>query len=215
MAKKNTVKQAYYRERNRILRRIREYRKRGIEVDISIPNIPKRITRASTRRLQKIDLAYIRRHSYVPDVETGERRSYTRGFKQYQSYLKLRAETPSRAGGKEVPPTSVPLVEILPISEADYIIKEFFNHIAVYPPKAQEIAMDWLQKILSNIDDHELIADMLQQGKESGNWLSPSKAYKHGFLQQNLSEMLDYLEVSGGEKAKIISELDEWDEYYS
>lgn len=55
MASKQTpLQKAYRRERNRIQRAIREVKKYGFEPGIKPPDIPKKITQASVRRLQNI-----------------------------------------------------------------------------------------------------------------------------------------------------------------
>ena len=74
MAKKDskTVKE-YRRQRKRINSTISRLKKAGYFPAINIlPDIPKRITQGSVRRLQKIDIEYIYKHSVFLDVETGE-----------------------------------------------------------------------------------------------------------------------------------------------
>lgn len=64
----------YRKERKRVLQLIRRNEKRGIFLNQinAIPQIPKRITEASIRRLQKIDSKYIEEHGTGVDLETGE-----------------------------------------------------------------------------------------------------------------------------------------------
>lgn len=64
----------YRKERKRVLQLIRRNEKRGIFLNQinAIPPIPKRITEASIRRLQKIDSKYIEEHGTGVDLETGE-----------------------------------------------------------------------------------------------------------------------------------------------
>ena len=58
-----TVK-AYRKERSRVLATVRRYEKQGLYVDFVVPNIPKRITQASVRRLAKITPKKIQSQTY-------------------------------------------------------------------------------------------------------------------------------------------------------
>lgn len=78
-AEQRAREQEYKRVRSRVQHRLSEYRVKGYDVSsINIPSIPKRITEASIRRLDKITTEYIRKHSVVVvvvDSSTGEAKS--------------------------------------------------------------------------------------------------------------------------------------------
>lgn len=70
------LKDAYMKERRRVQNRIYKARKKGFEVDVTVPKIPKRITQGSINRLNKMQPEYIYKHSTYNaielDTETGE-----------------------------------------------------------------------------------------------------------------------------------------------
>lgn len=67
------VKAAYQKERRRIKRYVSDMKKRGYETeDVSIPKIPKTVTEASVRNLQKIDSGKLRGQMYTLNPYTGE-----------------------------------------------------------------------------------------------------------------------------------------------
>lgn len=66
-----TAKEQYGKQRRRIQSYISKLRRQGYSVDFVLPNIPKRITPASVRRLERITPEKIRKNATVFDVETG------------------------------------------------------------------------------------------------------------------------------------------------
>lgn len=73
ISKNNDLIKSYKRERQRIQRRMREYEKKGLIFNDLLPDIPKKITSASVRRLKKIDLKKIRDAAVWVSPETGEK----------------------------------------------------------------------------------------------------------------------------------------------
>lgn len=72
MKKISDVKKAYRKERRRIQQQIRRMKKRAYDVPDLLPDIPKRITQASVRRLKKITTEKLYKESRFVDIETGE-----------------------------------------------------------------------------------------------------------------------------------------------
>lgn len=73
MARKLTDLQKEYRkQRQRVQRAIKRAEQAGYITTTTLPEIPKRITQASVRRLQKITPASIRKKSTFVDISTGE-----------------------------------------------------------------------------------------------------------------------------------------------
>lgn len=70
MAKKkpNETTIAYRKERANVLRRVRRLKARGYNLEISIPSIPKKITEASIRNLQKFSTSYLYEHATYKQV---------------------------------------------------------------------------------------------------------------------------------------------------
>lgn len=96
-AKQRAIEQEYKKARSRVQHRLSEYRVKGYDVsNINIPAIPKRITKASIRRLNKITTEYIRKHSFViivTDSSTGEAKSVSgeKFFKKKQKEARRKA----------------------------------------------------------------------------------------------------------------------------
>lgn len=86
MARKRKSKylSEYRKERRRVSRLINTYKKKGYEVEVEIPPIPKKITQASINRLKKYTARYVSERSFAPNLYTGEKitvREYmARGF---------------------------------------------------------------------------------------------------------------------------------------
>ncbi len=86
MARKRKSKylSEYRKERRRVSRLINTYKKKGYEVEVEIPSIPKKITQASINRLKKYTPRYVSERSFAPNLYTGEKitvREYmARGF---------------------------------------------------------------------------------------------------------------------------------------
>lgn len=86
MARKRKSKyfSEYRKERRRVSRLINTYKKKGYEVEVEIPSIPKTITQASINRLKKYTPRYVSERSFAPNLYTGEKitvREYmARGF---------------------------------------------------------------------------------------------------------------------------------------
>lgn len=72
MEKISDVKKAYRKERHRIQQQIRRMKNRAYDVPDLLPDIPKRITQASVRRLKKITTEKLYKESRFVDIETGE-----------------------------------------------------------------------------------------------------------------------------------------------
>ena len=91
-----SIKSEYYKNRRRIQNYVRSLKKRGIETEYKIPSIPKKITEASVRRLEKHTPSYILSKSYATEAETGEIRQgrQIKGIeKRHQIYKPVHIET--------------------------------------------------------------------------------------------------------------------------
>ena len=91
-----SIKSEYYKNRRRIQRYVRSLEKRGIETEYRIPSIPKKITEASVRRLEKHTPSYILSKSYAIEAETAEIRQgrQIKGIeKRHKIYKPVHVET--------------------------------------------------------------------------------------------------------------------------
>lgn len=72
-----SLSEQYRKQRRRIQQAMRREAKKGVYVpDNILPAVPKRITKASVARLEKITPEMIRKKSYLVDANTGEARKY-------------------------------------------------------------------------------------------------------------------------------------------
>lgn len=184
MARKRTKKsrgkyyESYRSNRQRIQRLIRNYEKQGFIVDVELPKIPKRITAASVRRLERITVQSVREKTTYLTPE-GERLSYTKG-KQY-------------------------LREVAAYQDA--IIENFVHQMESYVMMAttvwgkksiEEITLpyiyQWLKSMLSNNTRQE-VADALQKGQEAGDWPALMECYKVELVADKLMRIVEKLEV--------------------
>ena len=123
MAKKvSKTVQEYSKQRKRIQSTISRLKKSGYFPAINIlPDIPKRITQSSVRRLQKIDIEYIYKNSVYLDIETGE-------------LLEGRQPKSKRKKKKRTDKQKERYADF-----TDMVIREYKNQISRFPAKVAEI----------------------------------------------------------------------------
>lgn len=199
--KKSALKKEYQRERKRVQSLLNRYRKKYYSVEVTIPNIPKRITQGSINRLKKITPTYVQSKTFDVNTDTGELIKYTPKRKRSS-----KVTTP--------PPQSSPVPEFIPSYES-IVLQNFFNQISAYPPKMQKLVRDWYTAMKNAVgeDTYKLI-DVLQDGAEKGLWATYQEAYNATLVMENLSEMLEMLDVSGAEKRSILEELAKENDFY-
>ena len=133
MARKRKSKylSEYRKERRRVSRIINTYKKKGYEVEVEIPSIPKKITQASINRLKKYTARYVSERSFAPNLYTGEKitvREYmARGFNRIGFNLREYWGT-----GVEIPEIVKPGP---PKPQKPEIGKEIKQESAVQPPE--------------------------------------------------------------------------------
>lgn len=66
------AKDAYKRERQNLMKRVKAWEKKGYQLLIDLPSIPKKITKASVQRLKNIQLKDLVKKGKVLDISTGE-----------------------------------------------------------------------------------------------------------------------------------------------
>lgn len=167
MAKRKT---AYTRNRNRIMAYQRRLRKKGAEIDLYFP---------TENELRK------------QGIKGVELTKYTNQLKQYTSKELKTLATPIQT--TYTPPTN--------ISEDTsffdrVVISGFREHVSQFNPKASELLLSWLDKLLNENDEHS-VATMLQDGAEHGNIVTYQIAYNTNLLYQYMSNMIDYLPDQG------------------
>lgn len=135
MAKKiSKTVQEYRKQRKRIQSTISRLRKKGYFPAINIlPDIPKKITQGSVRRLQKIDIEYIYKKSVYVDIETGEL---------------LEGKKPKSKRKKEYQKNKTGQQKERYADFTDMVIREYINQISRFPKKVAEIVLRKLDEAI-------------------------------------------------------------------
>lgn len=213
--KSSAVQRAYTAQRRRIQNLMSRYRRKGYDVQFQLPSIPKRITPASVRRLQRITPEVVRKQSFGVDYESGEQITYEKAQKQYvaerRAYREQIAQETQRQ--KDIS-TQIELERraITP-SISTVIISNFRYHISFYPEKARDIISKWLSEQILAYGE-TTVAKLLQESNDAGMWLTPKEAYSDELVREMLSNMLDFLDISDEEKQTILDEVDEEFEFW-
>ncbi len=185
------VRALYKRERERVQKTVRRYKKKGYTVDVDVPKIPQTVTFEAVRELRNISLDEIKENTYVDvNPETYQRTNVYGEIKIYKP-----------KGAAKIP------------NETNISIDQFIDLIKDYPERARGMAEKWLQKLI-NTQGIEAASEVLAYGLEHDKFLSPKKVWsdqKNGYpvLAENLAQMSKYLDLSGGEYNQIFSEIEE------
>lgn len=189
-----TVKE-YRKQRSRVLATVRRYEKQGLYVDFVVPNIPKRITQASVRRLAKITPKQIQQKTY----ELNEYGEIEASFYQFKKKQRNKIKLP------------LPNAISMP-AEADMTISNFRGYISQFNETAVVIINDWLNRLLFKYSKEE-VGKMLQDAGENGQLIGYKVVYDRDKLLNALSSMLDYMDLGTLEREKLIESL-EYEENY-
>lgn len=189
-----TVKE-YRKQRARVLATVRRYEKQGLFVNFVVPNIPKRITQASVRRLAKIKPKQIQEKTY----ELNEYGEIEASFYQFKMKQRNKIKLP------------LPNAISMP-AEADMAISNFRGYISHFNETAVAIINDWLNRLLFKYSKEE-VGKMLQDAGENGKLIGYKVVYDRDKLLNALSSMLDYMDLGTLEREKLIESL-EYEENY-
>jgi hypothetical protein len=192
----STVKE-YRKQRSRVLATVRRYEKQGLYVDFVVPNIPKKITQASVRRLAKITPKQIQQKTY----ELNEYGEIEASFYQFKKKQRNRNKIKLPAPGT----MSMP-------EEADMAISNFRGYVSQFNETAVTIINDWLNRLLFKYSEEE-VGRMIQDAAEGGQLISYKVVYDRDKLLNALSSMLDYMALGTLEREKLIESL-EYEENY-
>lgn len=131
MTSKEALRKEYQRERNRISRFMRAAEKRGyIFEEGLLPSPPKRITKASVRRLSKLKPDFLYSHAHYVDPDTGEYMPAKRGRVEERKKATRKAHLTtvikkdkgaSLARGKRQEPPETTATDIPYYPSADYL----------------------------------------------------------------------------------------------
>ena len=189
-----TVK-AYRKQRSRVLAIVRRYEKQGLYVDFVVPNIPKRITQASVRRLAKITPKKIQSQTYQIN-EFGEIEASFYQFKKKQ-----REKT-------KIKPLD--LYDEIPL-ESYMVIANFRSYVNQFNEWARGIINLWLDNLLFKHTEDE-VAGMIQKASEHGEIINHKVVYTEKLFNA-LASMMDFMELGPIERESMIEAL-EYEENY-
>lgn len=197
------VEKEYRRIRKNLQSWVRAENRRGFIYDTEklIPKIPKKITRGSINRLKK--LTPEKRRSYATayvDFNTGEIFTPKEGRKRYRQDRKLYQET----GNMDVFATAPSISSVILENFYDLISSYVFGRWDRRVTDRRDMAKSWIDRIV-NTYGADAAAQMLEEGKRKGNWLSAKEAYDSIRLQASLNEMLTYLKVPENEKRSFMA----------
>lgn len=196
------VEKEYRRIRKNLQSWVRAENRRGFiyNTEKLIPKIPKKITRGSVNRLKK--LTPEKRRSYATayvDFNTGEIFTPKEGRKRYRKDRELYRQT----GNMDVFATAPAISNIILENFYDLISSYVFGRWDRRITDRRDMAKSWIDRIVTTYGA-DAAAQMLEEGKRKGNWLSAKEAYDAIRLQSSLNEMLTYLKVPENEKRSFM-----------
>lgn len=201
----------YRKQRKRIQSAIKRLEKRGyvFQEDI-LPQIPKKITPASVRRLQKIDIEKIYKKAVKLDFETGE---ITPGIVARDKERTERKTKPKTIKKPEKEDSTNLSYESFP-NEADIVIQNFrADVISRFPENAGPVLENWLSN-LERLYDKNDIAKMLQDAADKGVMIDYKVAYNNELLMGAIAEFMDFLpDASYGVKQDIIDAIEYYEDW--
>ena len=198
---KENVKKEYMRERRRVQELVRSYKNKGYDVELKIPDIPKRITEASINRLSKITSKEVRKKSYAPDLSTGERINYNQYKIRYP-----KAQSPAKE--YERIDKGTPMAYQLSL---DY----FRSTISEYPERTRAIMESKLDSAIA-IYGEKQTGIAIQKLIDNGEVVSPKEAYNYRAVLEMSNNLIRYLDLKddmNNIRSDILEELDSQEEY--
>lgn len=213
------VQKAYRKERQRIQRQIRRMERRAYDVPELLPEIPKRITKASVNRLKKITTEYLYSKSRYIDVETGEILTGKEGRKQERKESAQRAaqtrrerkESEQRAQVRPQPTQVTDYVDFT--SQVFTVFQMEMTQIYGRNEKLFNYITAWFDKSLARYGAEDF-AEALEQSKSDGMWPGWEGVSDTEILVGKLTGILELIGGSAGGREEIIESLEgaeDWD----
>ena len=182
----------YNKNRRRIKQAINRLEKRGYIVPENIlPKIPKRITNASVRRLEKINLDFIYKKSRFVDVTTGEIFEGTQG-KEREKQLKKENREPDYV-----------IFERQVLANFEREMTEVFGR----NERLFNYITRWYRQSLARYGEEDF-ARALEEANSRGMFPSWESVSNDELLVGKLSDILDLVGGSKGGREEIMEELE-------
>lgn len=184
------IKNEYRRVRRNLLARIKRLEKKGYDVEVKVPKIPKKITEASIRRLNKMDSGWLKKHSFAPDVETGEKINYYQ--KSYRN--KQKKQKPDKKH-KNIP------------HDYELALDRFYEIIDMYPERSYMFIKARLDSLVA-VYGQKVVGLKLKNMIENGDIVTPSEAYNFGVLIEMSNSLAKLLELTKDEEKELYNDLE-------
>lgn len=198
-----TIKQQYAKQRRRIKSLIYRYNKRGYEVNFELPSIPKRITKASVRRLENITPKYLQEKTRYVDTETGEILPFHTGERRRRE--KRRKQSKANVATEAYVP-----------HEYELAIDRVYAIIEDYPERMYRLFMSKLSSAIS-VYGGEAVGTALASMIKSGEIVAPSEAYNYEAVMEMSNSLMKYLSFTEDEidhaRADILEMYESNEEY--
>ena len=213
------VQKAYRKERQRIQRQILRMERRAYDVPELLPEIPKRITKASVNKLKKITTEYLYSKSRYIDVETGEILTGKEGRKQERKES-ARRSAQTRRERKESEQREQARTQPTPVTDyVDFTSQVFtvfqmeMTQIYGRNEKLFNYITAWFDKSLARYGAEDF-AEALEQSKSEGMWPGWEGVSDTEILVGKLTGILELIGGSAGGREEIIESLEgaeDWD----
>lgn len=189
MAKKlNALQREYRKQRRRLQSAKYRAEKQGFIFDDSIiPAIPKKITEASVRRLQKLTPEDIRKKGRYIIHETGEIIPVKNNKKLIKEDKKWIKEQEKEAR-KVIQDTNFGAQEPYP-RFSEVVIRNFKSYILGFPPSISEMIMGLINTIINEVGEDELSIALQNMPMQFHEYLQQSR-YDSGDGVSNFSSSL-------------------------
>ena len=226
-AKPNKYVTEYRRERSRIQRFIKRAEKRGyVFEDNIIPNIPKNITAASIRRLQKLTPKELYSRARKLDYETGEvipgqvgrdieRSQAAKKAVQTRKSIRENIKIPSMQEERQATQAEYRRFP----SEADILVNNWYTELDALQNAAYYNALkSWMDGAIAQFG-REAVAQMLKEAYEHGYQIGWDVAYKEAVFKEYTNTLIDFI-PDAGEYGKdtfwdALEQTEEWDSEFS
>lgn len=196
-----TIKEQYRKARRNYLRRVNNKVRQGYMVDV-IP-IPKKPTRASIRRLQKMTGAEIARTSELVDMLTGEiyerdkrgRRKVAEGNRKFNKLTPFEQETARaiQSLDKQYIKSTTQQEQAAAISQIDVTIQNFYDTIEQFRGDVQNMIRERVEAMTATEEGARQFAYIYQTQPE----LFPNPSlYDEKLINGNLNEIAQAMKLA-------------------
>ena len=201
------VKQAYRKERQRIQRQINRMTKRGYDVPDILPKIPKNITKASVRRLKKINTEKLYKESRFIDIETGEILTSKEGQTLERSRRrKPKVQAPQTPVASPEPDYVMFDKQILTVFTMEMV--EIFGR----NEKLIKYISRWYNMSIAKYGEEEM-AEALEKAKSEGMFPGWDAVSDSEILVGKLEEITNLMAINSESREELFEELEQLEDW--